>query len=138
MPLRPEIAEEVCRRLAEGETLRGICRDEHMPSEAYVRKVAREEPESFGAQYAHARDVGLECRADELMDVSNDPNIPHEHKRIMVDTRKWYLGKLAPKRYGDKIAVENSGETTVNHVHEVSPEAAALISALLNGLRDDA
>lgn len=59
--------------------------------------------------------------ADEVMDISddgandwmqrNDPDNPGyvvngEHQarsRLRVDTRKWYLSKLAPKRYGDKI-----------------------------------
>ena len=32
-----EIAEEICERLAEGETLRSVCRDKHMPDERRVR-----------------------------------------------------------------------------------------------------
>jgi hypothetical protein len=33
----------------------------------------------------------------------------HEHMaraRLRVETRKWYLSKLAPKRYGDKVEIE--------------------------------
>jgi hypothetical protein len=33
-----------------------------------------------------------------------------EHRRLQVDARKWYAGKLAPKKYGDKVEVEQSGE----------------------------
>jgi hypothetical protein len=29
-----------------------------------------------------------------------------ERSRLMVDTRKWYLGKMAPKRYGDKLTLD--------------------------------
>ncbi len=32
--------------------------------------------------------------------------LDHEHvqrSRLRVDTRKWAAGKLAPKRYGDKL-----------------------------------
>ena len=28
-----------------------------------------------------------------------------EHRRLQVDARKWAAGKLAPKKYGDKLAV---------------------------------
>lgn len=33
-----------------------------------------------------------------------------EHRRLQVDARKWLAGKLAPKKYGDKVEVENTGE----------------------------
>ncbi len=36
-----------------------------------------------------------------------------EHRRLQVDARKWYAGKLRPKVYGDKIQQEHSGEVTV-------------------------
>lgn len=35
-----------------------------------------------------------------------------EHRRLQVDARKWMAGKLAPKKYGDKVEVEHSGEQT--------------------------
>lgn len=35
------------------------------------------------------------------------------HRRLQVDTRKWYLSKLAPKKYGDKQHVEVSGKLTL-------------------------
>lgn len=31
------------------------------------------------------------------------------HRQMRIDTRKWYLSKLAPKRYGDKIEIEHKG-----------------------------
>ena len=37
-----------------------------------------------------------------------------EHRRLQVDARKWYASKLAPKKYGDKIEVDQKGE--VKHV----------------------
>jgi hypothetical protein len=32
-----------------------------------------------------------------------------EHRRLRVDVRKWYLSKIAPKRYGERLAHEVSG-----------------------------
>jgi hypothetical protein len=34
--------------------------------------------------------------------------------RIRIDARKWMLGKMQPKKYGDKIQQEHSGEVTTN------------------------
>ena len=33
-----------------------------------------------------------------------------EHRRLQVDVRKWMAGKLAPKKYGDKLDVTSAGE----------------------------
>jgi hypothetical protein len=34
--------------------------------------------------------------------------------KIQIDSLKWLLSKLAPKEYGDKVAIEHEGN--VNHV----------------------
>jgi hypothetical protein len=51
----------------------------------------------------------------------NDPENPGyrangEHiqrSKLRVDTRKWFLSKLKPKVYGDKSAVELSGNLDI-------------------------
>lgn len=97
-----------------------------MPSEALVRKYAIDDT-AFAAQYAQARDQGLDVLADEIIDISNTPVVGTksvskptgvevsegdmiDHRRLQIDARKWYLSKLAPKRYGDRLAVEHSGK----------------------------
>ena len=122
-----EIADEVCRRLAEGESLRSICRDDHLPSEATVRLWYVDDREGFSSQYARARDIGLDAMADEILEVSDDGQndwmerqgennegwqLNGEHvqrSRLRVDTRKWFISKLAPKIYGDKATLEHTG-----------------------------
>ena len=32
-----------------------------------------------------------------------------EHRRLQVDTRKWALARMSPKKYGDRTALEHSG-----------------------------
>ena len=34
-------------------------------------------------------------------------------KRVQIDTMKWLLSKRNPKKYGDKIGLEHSGEINV-------------------------
>ena len=85
-------------------------------------------PARFFAQYARARDLGLDAIADELFDIADDGQndwmerhgegnegytVNGEHvsrSRLRVDTRKWYLSKLAPKRYGEKLEVTEKTE----------------------------
>lgn len=120
--LTDKLFDTICDRLAEGRSLRSICRDDDVPvSESLVRKRVIRNAE-WGTRYASARDVGLDAMSDEMLDIAHDGsndwmtietdkgNIKevtnHEHvtrSRLRVDTLKWHLSKLAPKRYGDRI-----------------------------------
>ncbi len=52
------LAAKICRRLAEGETLRSVCRDKAMPDKATVlRWLGDKTKADFRDQYAHARDM---------------------------------------------------------------------------------
>jgi hypothetical protein len=65
--------------------------------------------------YAHAREDLIERMAQEVMELS-DQEVPEtgdgkkdwqaiQKHKLQVDTRKWLLSKLAPKKYGDKLEV---------------------------------
>jgi hypothetical protein len=126
----PEIAAEICDRLAQGESLRAICEDLHMPSERAVRFWVLDDLNGFASQYARARAVGYERMAEEILAISDTPLIGTksvskatgleitegdmiEHRRLQVDTRKWMLAKMLPKVYGDKQHVELTGQVDV-------------------------
>lgn len=121
-----EKADAICERLIEGESLRSICRDEEMPHAATVCRWLGNN-EAFREQYAHARGAQADTLADEILDISDTPvtgvrttTKPDgavetvegdmiEHRRLRVDSRKWYASKLAPKKYGDRQTHEHQG-----------------------------
>lgn len=111
----PEVAEEILERLSSGESLRAICRDAHLPAESTVRKWAMVQDSWFSAQYAHAREIGYACIADELLELSDDKAVDPARSRLQVDTRKWLLSKCLPKIFGDRIQHDHSGSVTVKH-----------------------
>lgn len=129
----PEKAEEILSRLATGESLRSICRTPGMPDEAVVRGWVLDDREGFASLYARARDLGLDAMADELLEISDEVVGSTEsgasdsgavnRNRLRVDARKWYLSKLAPKRYGDRVDVTHGGQ--VSYLLEVPSEAAS-------------
>jgi hypothetical protein len=142
-----ELAATVCRRMAEGESLIQICRDEAMPCKATVMKWAREIP-GFADQYARAREALLEIHAEELVEIADDGTndwmeratrdgriervLDREHidrSRLRVDTRKWLLSKLLPKKYGDKLQLDG----TLNHKHDVDSATDAQLEAIARG-----
>lgn len=121
----PEVAEEICRRLAEGESLTRICRDEHLPAESTVRGWALDDREGFYAEYTRARQVQAHRMFDETLEIADfglndtyedeDGHTKTDHdviarSKLRVDTRKWYLSKVLPKVYGDKTHLEHSGK----------------------------
>ena len=93
-----------------------------MPVEAAVRKWAIDDREGFYAHYSAARDLGLDCMADLVLAVAHDGTSDnfdpetgkinqesYQRSRLRVDTMKWYLSKLAPKRYGDRMTNVHTG-----------------------------
>ena len=143
----PEIATDICVRLAEGESLRSICRDDAMPGmRTVMRWLFGGEHEEFWQQYARAREAQAEVWADEIVsiadDVSNDFTtgkdgkeiVDHEHiqrSRLRIDARKRIASKLLPKRYGDKLqhTGEDGGPVRVEDVSMT--EAARRIAFIL-------
>lgn len=120
----PQIAAEICRRIAAGESLRAICEDGHMPSRDAVYNWLRSNAD-FRGQYVRAREDQAETFLDEIIAISDDtandtavtdhgeqPNSEWiARSRLRVDARKWAMSKLAPKKYGDKIDVTTGGES---------------------------
>lgn len=122
-----DLADAICKRLAMGESLIGICRDEGMPAESTVRDWALDVEHPFAAKYARAREFGYMRMADELVDilddgrndwmrrnggdedagwVANGENI--SRSRLRFEGRKWILSKALPKIYGDKVALTDA------------------------------
>ena len=117
-----ETADLICEQLIAGRSLRSICDDEGMPAGSTVcRWLADNEP--FRKQYAAAREAQADTLADEILDIADDARndwmdrqvgedtvrvLDHEHvsrSKLRLDARRWLAGKLAPKKYGDKMAL---------------------------------
>ncbi len=77
----------------------------------------------LATRYAHARSLYHDLLAKEIMDIS-DEDIPKDaygktdnalvqQARLRVDSRKWLLSKLAPKKYGDRLTVAGDDDNPV-------------------------
>ena len=127
LKLTDEVREDILRRLAEGESLRSACKVHDVSHVAWVKAVAADADLAY--QYAHAKEVGLDAMAEEILEISDDGTndwmertgkagevvgyqVNGEHvqrSKLRVDSRKWLLSKMAPKKYGDKVQQEISG-----------------------------
>jgi len=126
----PELADLVCARLAEGESMRSVGRDESMPCTTSLFKWLREIPE-FAQQYAKAKEESADAMAEDSLDIADNQveqplivdGLPLQidgkvvmikdavsvnHAKLRIDTRKWYASKLKPKKYGERLDLGNS------------------------------
>lgn len=122
------LADRICEQLAAGKSLRKICRTTGMPTMPFVFKWLRED-ENFVAQYARAREAQAETLFDQIVDIADAADTSSmrgiEHAKIRIDARKWSAGKMAPKKYGDKIGVEHTGSINLATALEAARKRVA-------------
>ena len=112
-----EIFDEICERMANGKGLREICEDPQMPHRATVLRWI-ENDSGRQAKYQRAREACMDWYQEEILTIAWDdsqdtihdrkgnPKCNHEwvhRSRLKVDTLKWLMSKLHPKKYGDKL-----------------------------------
>lgn len=125
-----ELQDEICERLACGESMRSVARDESMPCMSTMFKWLREN-ENFSQQYDKAKIESADALVEDMLDIADNQveqplivdGLPVEvdgkavmvkdavsvnHAKLRVDTRKWAASKLKPKKYGEKVTQEHS------------------------------
>jgi hypothetical protein len=125
----PEIADEICERLAAGETLRMIAATEGMPAPSTVVDWTRTD-EQFSARYASARKDGLDAIAEQMVEIADNEDEDANSRRVRVDTRKWLLSKLRPDKYGDRTTLAGDPAAPLQArvvVEHVNPPGVAQI-----------
>jgi hypothetical protein len=140
-----EIADELCERIAT--TPRGldfICNGEdRFPSARTVNKWLSDRPE-FVQSYLRARERQADLIFDECLEIADDDSRDVriiggedgerevlntefvQRAKLRIDTRMRMAGKLAPKKYGEKLAhvgggaddppIQTKGEMTIRFV----------------------
>ena len=107
------IASEILDQLAEGKTLRSICREPGMPSARTVNRWATDDVNGFADRLERARKLQGDSLFDEVLDITNEQfidNVEVQAARLKVDARKWFLAKLYPEKFGDKVEITSRTE----------------------------
>lgn len=140
------LAARVCEMVAQGKSLKEICKLDGMPSrETIMRWVMFPDEESmpgFSQRFKEARQIGWMLMGEDILDISDDSSKDRIKKQVIdkygnvriiefdnpnnlvraklqVETRKWMLQRLLPAVFGDKIAV----------THGISEDLAARLDA---------
>jgi len=122
-----ELADRVCEQIAQGKSMRTVCSGDDMPAMATLFRWLRTH-EEFREQYARATEERTEAMAEDILDIADDGSndlmtiqkgkIEYEienkevtnRSRLRVDTRKWLMAKMKPKKYGDKLDLTSDGK----------------------------
>jgi hypothetical protein len=104
----PEAASSILNAMREGKSLRTSCQEAGVNKSTFLLWVSKDG--ELADQYARAREEMLDVHAEELEDIGEDAAnadsaVRVAGLRLKADNRKWLLSRLAPKKYGDKIAV---------------------------------
>lgn len=129
-----KITDEICARVAAGESLLKVCKDEHMPDRVTVYRwlLATDENgnkvhEVFCNKYEEAVNTRTDHMFDEIAEIADESlsiiksgaekksSAYAAAQRLRVDARKWYLSKVMPKKYGDRqtVTTEDKDGNTV-------------------------
>lgn len=123
-----ETFEQICQRVETSSVgLSHICKDYETTRQTLMDYI-RGNAERID-RYARAKEAQMDYLAEEIIDISDDGSndlmtivkgdmeYESENKevtnrsKLRVDTRKWVMSKLAPKKYGDKIDVTSNGKS---------------------------
>lgn len=116
------LAAEICRRLADGELLCDICHPARMPSRDTVRRWQSDHG-AFRERYALARDQQADALAEEAIHIARHADTDSVTVcRLQIDTIKWLVAKIAPRRYGDKLVPDATVKVSIGEAIEKGRE----------------
>lgn len=105
-----ELVTDICDHISTGKSLIDVAKLPGYPSaDSMYRQMARE-PE-FAARIARAREAQQDAIADDIVRMADAATGENwQVVKLQIWARQWRAAKLAPKRYGEKVALTGGGE----------------------------
>ena len=137
----PEVIERLLGGIADGKTLRALCREDGMPNWRTVYDWIEADAE-LAAQVARARELGFDAIAEDVFDIADGTRASSEHvqlSKMRIDTRLKLLACWSPKKYGNKQDVSIGNKEGETLKVETTPVDPMVLSALTEALfkKDD-
>jgi Bacteriophage Sf6, terminase small subunit-like len=126
-----KLGAQICALIMTGQSLREVCRREDMPSRSAVFSWLAKH-EEFADQYARACLIRQEEIFDEIFEIADDGSndwmlrrdgdeaievVNHEviqRSRLRIDARKWALSKMNPRKYGEKLDIDQTSRIALS------------------------
>lgn len=119
---RPLIVSRICRLVASGILLKNAAKREGVRRETFWRWLDADE--ELRRRFERARVAQAHALAEQAISIADAPVRDHAdavRARTRVDVRKWFVAKLAPKIYGERLQVEQEQRSVVRHVVMLPP-----------------
>jgi hypothetical protein len=121
--LTKDVSAEICARLASGEPITKITKDEHMPASATLYRWLASDAE-FREMYEVSRRDGAHTFAASIVEIVDDEPLyvfddkgnkrvdpgSIAQKRLKMDGRKWIAAKYLPKVYGERTVLQGDAD----------------------------
>ena len=115
---KAELIRKVLSHVEEGKSLRKACEEIGIPRTTFEDWERADE--ALAVQYAHAREKRADLIFEEMLQIADTPKIGTietakewgtevqtkdmvDHRKLQIETRKWMLGKMSPKKYGERL-----------------------------------
>ncbi len=115
--------------MEDGKSLRAACADAGVSTPAFLRWVDADR--ELQEQYARARARLLDSKAEELEEIGHraanaESAVEVAGLKLLSDNQKWLLSKLAPKKYGDKLEIDQTTRFADLTVEQIDARIAQL------------
>lgn len=123
----------IISEIKKGRSLTSILNDEGTPCDNTFDKWCREDDDKM-TEYTRAREIRADLYFEQIYEIANHTEEDHtpftggnvvQRDRLRIDALKWMVGKMNPKKYGDKIDVTSGNEpiksTIINLGNGLSP-----------------
>lgn len=125
-----DLAAEFCSRIADGRSMRTVCRADDMPERTTIFRWIAKYP-IFCDQYTRACADRAEAFAEDIIDIADDGTNDYmeikdadgngtgayrlngeaiQRSKLRMEARQWYNGKVKPKKYGNQIDITSGGQ----------------------------
>jgi hypothetical protein len=121
-----KIKDEICTRIAGGESLRAICAEEHMPVMSTVLLWVVNDRNGFSEHYHASREAAGYAHADEALALRHElraGTIDHQSAKVILDALKWGAERMAPKKHSQRQEMDHtSSDGSMKPVDRVTIE----------------
>ena len=140
------LADAICERITDGDSLHTICDEEGFPARSTVFKWLSEN-KGIADQYARAREAQADTLFDEILTIADDGRNDWVEKTnkdgevigevfnkeavqrssLRVEARKWMAGNLRPKKYSEKLDLNVSGSLQTTPEEQLNARITELL-----------
>jgi predicted transcriptional regulator len=106
---------EAIQRLANGTPLVNVCRDMGIPRSTLYYVINNDS--DLLDMLARAREEYAEARVCEMQEIAETVE-DVGRARLMCDNIKWEAARMAPKKYGDRTAIDVDGSLNISNMSD--------------------